>query len=184
MPVPSFSVGEVLTAANMNAIGLWLVKTHTFTNQTSTDVLSAFPSDYQAFRVVAELRANAGSSTYGAFRLLAGTTESATNYASKSLWSPMTGASRTFDDADVRTNQFSVGPIGSSTVDTIAVFDFINPNLARPTSMTGSGVGYYSANPWSWITSGVNTNTTAYDGFRFIPTAAATGVFYVYGYRD
>jgi hypothetical protein len=54
MTFPSFSVGEVLTAADMNAVGLWLVKTQTVgTGVSSVTVTGAFSADYDAYKIVA-----------------------------------------------------------------------------------------------------------------------------------
>jgi hypothetical protein len=53
MGFPSFSAGEVLTAADMNAVGLWLVKTQTVgTGVTSVIVTDAFSATYDNYLVV------------------------------------------------------------------------------------------------------------------------------------
>ncbi len=47
MTYPSFSAGDILTAADMNAVGLWLVKTQTVgTAVASVTVTDAFSSTY------------------------------------------------------------------------------------------------------------------------------------------
>ena len=52
MPVPDFSPGEVLTAAAMDSIGLWLVKTQTVgTGVTSVVVTDAFSANYDNYYV-------------------------------------------------------------------------------------------------------------------------------------
>lgn len=53
MPVPVFTAGEVLTAANMNQIGLWLVKTQTVgTTVSSVTVSNAFSADYDSYEII------------------------------------------------------------------------------------------------------------------------------------
>jgi hypothetical protein len=53
MPVPDFSPGEVLTAAAMDSIGLWLVKTQAVTGTPSSIVVNdAFSSDYDSYEIV------------------------------------------------------------------------------------------------------------------------------------
>jgi hypothetical protein len=53
MPVPDFSPGEVLTAAAMDSIGLWLVKTVTVgSGVSSVPVTSCFSADYDNYRIV------------------------------------------------------------------------------------------------------------------------------------
>jgi hypothetical protein len=50
---PDFSVGQVLTAANMNAVGLWLVKSQAVgTGVSSVTVTGAFSADYENYKVV------------------------------------------------------------------------------------------------------------------------------------
>ena len=52
MPVPDFSPGEVLTAAAMDSIGLWLVKTQAVgTGVSSVTVTNAFSADYDNYYV-------------------------------------------------------------------------------------------------------------------------------------
>jgi hypothetical protein len=52
MPVPDFSPGEVLTAAAMDSIGLWLVKTVTVgTTVSSVPVADCFSADYDAYEI-------------------------------------------------------------------------------------------------------------------------------------
>ena len=53
MTYPSFTSGEVLTAADMNAVGLWLVKTQTVgTAVASVTVTDAFSSTYDNYRII------------------------------------------------------------------------------------------------------------------------------------
>jgi hypothetical protein len=52
MPVPDFSPGEVLTAAAMDSIGLWLVKTQTVgTGVSSVAVTGAFSADFDYYKI-------------------------------------------------------------------------------------------------------------------------------------
>jgi hypothetical protein len=49
---PDFSVGQVLTAAQMNAVGLWLVKSQTVgTGVSSVTVTGAFSTDYDNYKI-------------------------------------------------------------------------------------------------------------------------------------
>ena len=53
MTYPTFNSGDVLTAAEMNAVGLWLVKTQTIgTAVSSVTVTGAFSTDYDAYQIV------------------------------------------------------------------------------------------------------------------------------------
>jgi hypothetical protein len=73
MTYPSFSAGDILGAADMNAVGLWLVKTQTVgTGVSSVTVSSAFSADYDNYKITytggassaeADLRLTLGAST-------------------------------------------------------------------------------------------------------------------------
>jgi len=53
MTYPTFNSGDVLTAAEMNSVGLWLVKTQTIgTAVSSVTVTGAFSTDYDAYQIV------------------------------------------------------------------------------------------------------------------------------------
>jgi hypothetical protein len=52
MTFPIFAAGDVLRAQDMNAVGLWLLNTTTFTAQTQVDFSNVFSSDYTSYRVV------------------------------------------------------------------------------------------------------------------------------------
>ena len=57
---PVFSAGAVLTAAQMNAVGLWLIKNQTIGSAvTSVNVTSAFSADYDNYLITI----SGGSST-------------------------------------------------------------------------------------------------------------------------
>ena len=52
MPVPDFSPGEVLTAAAMDQVGLWLVKTQTVGSGVSSVIVTdAFSADYDNYLI-------------------------------------------------------------------------------------------------------------------------------------
>jgi hypothetical protein len=52
MTYPSFSAGDILGAADMNAVGLWLVKTQTVgTGVSSVQVTGAFSADYDNYKI-------------------------------------------------------------------------------------------------------------------------------------
>ena len=50
---PTFSSGAVLTAAQMNSVGMWLVKTQTVgTAVSSVTVTGAFSADYDNYLIL------------------------------------------------------------------------------------------------------------------------------------
>lgn len=53
MTYPVFATGDVLNASDMNAVGLWLVKTQTVgTAVSSVQVTSAFSADYDSYKII------------------------------------------------------------------------------------------------------------------------------------
>lgn len=53
MSYPVFASGDVLNAADMNAVGLWLVKTQTVgTAVSSVTVTGAFSADYDSYKII------------------------------------------------------------------------------------------------------------------------------------
>ena len=72
---PTFTAGSILTAAQMNNVGLWLVKTQTVGNSVSSvTVTGAFSADYDSYKIMytggtvsasTDIEMTLGSSTTG-----------------------------------------------------------------------------------------------------------------------
>ena len=53
MTYPTFTNGQVLPASDLNAIGLWLVKSQTVgTGVSSVTVSNAFSADFDNYRII------------------------------------------------------------------------------------------------------------------------------------
>ena len=48
---PDFSVGQVLTAAQMNAVGSWLVKNESFAAADPLNLTSIFTNDFETYKI-------------------------------------------------------------------------------------------------------------------------------------
>jgi hypothetical protein len=176
MPVPDFSPGEVLTAAAMDSIGLWLVKTQTIgATVTSVQVSSAFSSTYDDYLVIVQ----GGTASAGAnMRLQIGNAVS--GYSSRLAFGSYSSgtASGVFDTTsayfDWAGHLSSVSFLGQVTIKA--------PNLAKYTHVyapfdNGNDVGTMA---------GVLKNTTQYTSFTVSVAGAGTfsgGTINVYGYR-
>ena len=174
---PTFTSGSVLTAAQMNAVGLWLVKTQTVgTGVASVSVSSAFSADYDNYKIIysggvgstlQSLQVSLGASTTGYSSIV--------NYA---LYSAVATPVSTGNN-----NASKWGFVGyASTNYTSMTFDLINPYAALYTT--------YGAAAWAAVTvagtsSGIHTVATSYTGFTITPdTGTFTGgTITVYGYR-
>ena len=177
MSFPSFSTGEVLTAADMNAVGWWLVKTVTIGTGTSTvPVTSCFSSDYDNYKVVMSGTITTVSSSLS-LTLGAGT---GSNYYGSLYFDAYTGASTGTNRTNNGTS-LGIGFAETSLREQFVTIEIGSPNLARSTSLTGN---YYGAT-WSGWFAGTRADTTQYTGFNINSTSNMNGgTIRVYGYRN
>jgi hypothetical protein len=180
MPVPDFSPGEVLTAAAMDSIGLWLVKSQTVgAGVSSVTVTGAFSADYDQYLITY----NGGSgSTTQAVRLQLGPSSVAgynANYNNVLLFVLYAATGTT---TSVSSNAATFVQVGESD----ANFNYVNcvitnPNKAAYThhfsTLAGLNVGGYNA--------GIQKNTGQYTEFTLSVAGTITGgTIRVYGYRN
>jgi hypothetical protein len=178
MSFPSFATGEVLTAADMNAVGLWLVKTQTIgTGVTSIVVNDAFSSEYQTYRIIIENESTSGGASH--LMQLNGITGS--NYFSGGTYGSWGGATQTgFGNAATTTWTLSANAVAGTG--TSIIMDVTNPNIARRKyafNTAQAGNGHLTFNHYC-------TSTSTATGFT-ITKAGETmtgGIIRVYGYRN
>jgi hypothetical protein len=173
---PDFTAGAVLTAAQMNAVGLWLVKTQAIGTAVATVVVSdCFSADYESYRVVVSggaasgatsLTMSLGASTasyYYGGTIVTYSTGAVTGTAGNNVGSWVVGAGTSANlHADVSLNNVSLAEIS-----TYHAYD------GNPVSQ---------ARNWS----GVHNVATAYTEFTLGCTGGATmtgGTIRVYGYK-
>lgn len=174
MPVPVFTVGEVLTAANMNKVGLWLVKTQTIgTAVSSVAVTDAFSADFEDYQIT--VTGGAGSTT-GVLTFQLGSTT--TGYLYSLTYTIYGGATLSVSSA----NAANIPYVGISLTGGISgCFDVLSPQLAKNT---------YVRSPWSsaveaGVLGGTIQNTTQYTGFTLGVSAGTMtgGTIRIYGRR-
>ena len=181
MPVPDFSPGEVLTAAAMDSIGLWLVKTQTIgTNEASVTVTNAFSADYNNYKIIItggvgstdlDLRFNFDGNTAG--------------YYTGAMFHPYGIASG--NAGGIGRNNLAywdfAGGASTSTID--ANFDVSNPFAAKKSGFkTSYSVGNTGGS--GVVATGFHDSATSFTGFR-LQTSTGTmtgGTIRVYGYRN
>jgi hypothetical protein len=180
MSFPSFSTGEVLTAADMNAVGLWLVGSTTFVTTATPFINGCFTSDYENYRVL--INAEASTATNLRFRMRSGTS------------TPETGAVYDrfgFSFVGSVTNQISsnenAGFLGDITNSggnrTVVSADIFNANATRPTEVMPYTWGSNSGTVYL-MTFRIETNTV-YTGLElYTDSGTLTGSMRVYGYRN
>ena len=176
MPVPDFAVGEVLTSAAMDSIGMWLVKTQTIgTAVSSVTVTDAFSADYDNYRITIT---GGVASTSAALRLQLGATVTG-YYAGYNRTTYATAAAALAAD----NNGANFSRCGFVTTNSlVGTFDLLQPFATKQTIFTGSIVTPDNAGS----SAGFLNNSTSYTAFTIIAdTGTLTGgTVRVYGYRN
>jgi len=182
---PDFTTGQVLTAAQMNAVGLWLIKTQTL-NAVSNDITDVFTSDYDSYRVVISNFSKATTTVRAInIRMLDGATpETAAeyDYVYNFAYPANLGGNAGFTNLTAWEITLCSTKSGQSII-----IDFNSPQKAHPMSITfqclnfQSDIGTYIIRQGG---GGLDTNTT-YEGFRiYTTTDALSGTVRVYGYNQ
>ena len=179
---PDFVSGQVLTAAQLNRIGMWEVGTQTsFSAASSVVANSVFTSDFEQYLLVVRYTTST-TNTIG-LRLRASGTSAATNYNSQffSAENTTVSASRSLAATDF--------PICANSNGTFWSFSHIwisGPQLAEPTVLQVQNAvnpGAYNAPRWiHWY--GNHSTSTSYDGFELlVGTGTFTGNYTLFGVR-
>lgn len=174
---PDFVAGQVLTAAQMNKVGMWLVKTQTVgTAVSSVTVSDAFSADYTNYRII--YTGGTASTTNFVYLTLGAT---ATGYYYGGTGFSWAGATQTFGAANTT---FWLAGNGGANGNFMSI-DLFRPQEAAMTHYTGSW-NQLVTNGYTAYIGGLLNNTTQYTAFT-MTTSAGTwtgGTVFVYGYRD
>ena len=188
---PTFSVGGVLTAAQMNQVGQWLmIPTSisgtgatlsngkiTLSSCTAVTINGIFTGDFENYLLLARLSFTGGDTT---IQLTASGTAAGSNY-NYSQVQAYAGAgvttARTAGAANIPIMSNQGGVYGSASVDIFA------PQLSVPTMFQAGNLrndGAYGT-PANYLWFGNNSNSTSYDGLKITGGGAMTGTIMVYG---
>ena len=175
---PDFTSGQILTAAQMNAVGMWLVKSSSF---AATDLIadSVFTTDYTRYVLKATI---AQSNTAAEIRLqyrTGGVSNATNNYVHQNTYFTTVAA---FDRNTVATSSALLTQnIGGSGWQ--ITLDIANPALAVNTITTGTG--NVNTGTLTFIGGTGFLTTTTFDGIRIYPTLGTiTGTYTIHGYND
>ena len=177
MTFPTFSSGEVLRATDMNAVGLWLVKTQTIgTGVSSVTVTGAFSADYANYRIL--VTGGAGSAI-ASLRLTLGATATGYYYG---------GKARTYAGADLNIEGSNVAFWYSGETEPNGMngsIELQNPQLAARTLFNTTITAPRAAGYWL-AAGGYLDNNTQYTAltFTFSGGTQTGGTIRVYGYRN
>ena len=178
---PDFSSGAVLTAAQMNAVGLWEI---TEVNLSTTAIDGIFTSDFDNYRIIIR-----GAITSGAngliqlrWRNTSNATVSSANYQSGTFRYDSTGTAYNYATTGATFGEtgmnLSTSQYGS------CVMDIYAPRLTEFTSYTLQGAAHITGVSMVTTAGAINL-TTNMAGIIFNTTAGtiAGGKVTVYGYR-
>jgi hypothetical protein len=178
MPVPDFSPGEVLTAAAMDSIGLWLVKTQTVgAGVASVTVTDAFSADYDNYKVTYTGGTGTNNSVLG-FHFV-GTNGNTTFYGNLYYANFTNGAPQTFG----WNNAASVSHLGGNAFDRWNMNAEIHgPHLTQGTFLSSPFVDGFNAG----VVQAVHNIASSYTSFVLTPSTGTLtgGTIRVYGYRN
>ena len=187
---PIFSSGAVLTAAQMNAVGLWKITTATATSGGTMNIASCFTSDYSRYRIVGTVIGNSATAFDLGMRFYAGAgAPAATGY----YWGVTrvdvaTGTSNV--SSGNNSTYANIGAIAANNGRAFFAIDVVNPQLAQYTNWSSGATDSRSAAGYAGITaSGTLSNTTQYDSVQFGYGIWGTGTIAnlnvtVYGYQN
>ena len=174
---PVFTSGAILTAAQMNAVGMWLVKSQVIGSAVSNvTVTDAFTSDFDNYFITIS-----GSSISANQRLrmtLGGSAGSTYSYGG---WRSSYSAAVIDSEQGSATTAFLIG-LPNTGIFAVGVHLF-SPQKATATFYTS----FASGSGFAMQQSGIDTNAAASTAFTIDPDSTATltgGTIRVYGYNN
>lgn len=181
MAYPTFNSGDVLAATDMNAVGLWLIKTQTVgTAVASVTVTDAFSSNYDRYKIVYL----GGTATTAGTQISCQMGATVTGYKTNLVYQVWGSTTVLGANGGTATFQFAGGnKLNSANGDVYVDFELLNPFATKYTYYTGQ---LYGGDTTSGSVQGVLTNNTSYTSFLLKPDAGTItgGTIRVYGYRN
>ena len=174
---PTFSSGAVLTAAQMNAVGMWLVKTQTVgTAVSSVTVTSAFSADYDNYLILlsggtgsasASVNIEIGGSTTGYYGFM--------SYGDATTNTPL-GAGRNNLSILQWVGGHNAGQASFVSVQVMGPFKAAYTKFANGAFQQGNAYGTMQ---------GEHRVATSYTSFKLVPDSGTLtgGTIAVYGYK-
>ena len=186
MTYPSFNSGDVLTAAEMNAVGMWKITSGTVSSGSSFDLTSVFTSDYDSYKLIlTQIRTVVGTPSIQ-LRLLATSTPATTGYY-YAVTRVDIAASAINVSAGNNAAQFDTQAIQNGAVSGMVTCEIHSPVATQYTSLNGQSVDTRLGSAYGGISwAGQLGNATSYNGIRILLSSSTfTNCNYkLYGYRN
>jgi hypothetical protein len=176
---PDFTAGQILTAAQMNAVGMWLISDTTITTQSSVSFDGVFTADYRNYLLI--LRYQTTNDVSLEYQNRASASNATSNYNRQQLVVDSTSV------AGARVTAQSSYGVGQSSVGVISFIEtyISGPQLSEATLFATTAARNYGS---AYTNAGMNffqgnhSTATAYDGFRlFVSAGTFTGTATIYG---
>lgn len=182
---PTFTSGEVLTAAQMNSIGSWKVTTYSFSGNTAPYVDNCFTSDFTNYKVYINMSSATADLVYMRFRNGSGDVTTA-NYAWAGYYiSQFSAPTVTGEGSSGAVNYGRIGWADASVVNNYNM-DVMNPYDTGSTAWfcphQQGGTGFQYARNMQGLFYGTGSMT----GIKVFTANgyALTGTITVYGWRE
>ena len=190
MGYPSFSTGEILTASDMNRVGLWRIETKDVTAVATMDFTGVFSTDYRAYLIEWNYTQNTSTGDlYMQFRDAGGVI--ASNYTwgwGGSFTSSGVSQFAGFSYQTTASTSCFIGTGSTATNKASGRLELWNPQDSGIVYGSGQGVSHNYAATLTQvnISGGMTHNATATrTGFRLLTNAGTvTGKFSLYGIRN
>jgi hypothetical protein len=161
------------TALGTKKAGMVLLNTTSFSAVTSQSVNTVFSSSYDNYRIIIKTTASNDSVT---FKLRVSGVDASTNYQYQTLQANSTTISGARSSAQT---SFNIGAAGTNSLLTI---ELGSPAIAEQTTFV-CNTAYNQTNNQVFLSNGLHSTATAYDGFTFACISNMTGSVSVYGYN-
>lgn len=175
---PDFSVGQVLTSATMNQVGLWLIKTQTIgSTVSSVTVTDVFSADFDVYRVTISGATTSSGTAFMRLQLA-----NLGNHYGSLYYDEYTGSNTAINRTNAAASaNISVGGTASTSVGTS--FDIHNP-FGSSAYTTWNGT--YFGGLYTGFFAGSYRVNASFTGISFLMTSGTMtgGIIRVYGYRD
>jgi hypothetical protein len=183
MTFPVFASGDVLNASDMNAVGTWLVDSHTFTTVSSVTRSNVYTSNYTNYMHTLTLTA---VPTQGilTIQFTVGGTATTTNYVSRTARWYAASLGWELTDNESGTDEIGILVVSQTNPDRAAGFFYVfKPQAANSTNVVTHNAGAFSGNQYWESVAGWQTASTQFDGFKLNFAGNYSGTIRTYGLR-
>jgi hypothetical protein len=183
---PDFTAGQVLTAAQMNAVGLWLVKDQTFTSVTTVNIDTVFTNDFLYYSAIIVVNSVSVDTNLRLRYRNAGSTNSGASYFFGTL-GITDGGTASNDNGLGATSHNLLGLDAGQTSGSARSINlhFFNPKETRKSSHTFQSWGWSQAGSGTYSNGGGTFDANnSFDGFNLFTengTSTMTGTVSVFG---